>query len=246
MDNDLQQGIAAAKAGNTIQAFDFLTRASHDPGTAEQAWLWLSSVVSDDAERLFCLDSVLKINPDHKVAQRGASLLRQKGIFPAIPVYPEPQRSAPQQEFTLTPKSSPSSSKMSVARPAQSGQTGPALKTDWNRPDASGLFQYAAMELSNYKPRKEIEKELVSRGASPKEAKKIVADARYALKKGHRDKYKKRMTRGLIWTVLGVIITCGTLAFADQLGGKFYLFYGAIIFGFIDFMIGLIGWLTNS
>ena len=43
----------------------------------------------------------------------------------------------------------------------------------------------------------------------------ITFSGEYALKKGHRDKYKKRMTRGSIWTVLGVIITCATFAFAD-------------------------------
>ena len=102
------------------------------------------------------------------------------------------------------------------------------------------------MELANHKSRQQIEKELVSRGTSPKDAKTIVADAQYALKKGRREKYKKRLIRGLIWTILGMAITCGTYAFANELGGRFYLCYGAIIFGFIDFMIGLIGWLTNS
>jgi len=62
MDNDLQQGILAAKAGDKPRAFDLLTRASQVPATSEQAWLWLSSVVNDDSERLFCLDSALRIN----------------------------------------------------------------------------------------------------------------------------------------------------------------------------------------
>ena len=39
MDNDLQQGILAAKAGDKFGAFNFLTRASQVPETAEQAWL---------------------------------------------------------------------------------------------------------------------------------------------------------------------------------------------------------------
>jgi hypothetical protein len=257
MDNDLQQGIAAAKVGDTSRAFDLLTRASREPATAEQAWLWLSGVVGDDSERLFCLDSVLKINPDNIAAQRGTSLLRQKGVFPAIPVYPEPQQastvaalSSRPSPFAQEPRLSFSSQRQGSKAPAsqaQSGsQAGSLLEMDWSQQSASSLFQYAAMELANAKSRKEIEKELVKRGASPKEAKTIVADAQYALKKGRRDKYKKRLSRGLIWTVLGVVVTCGTYAFADELGGKFYLFYGAIIFGFIDFMIGLIGWLTNS
>jgi hypothetical protein len=257
MDSYLQQGIAAAKAGDTSRAFDLLTRASQHPANAEQAWLWLSSVVGDDSERLFCLDSVLRVNPGNKAAQRGAALLRQQGIFPAVPVYPEPQRAAPRQEISSRPNLSPKSSQVNFASLAGTAkepvpivqpraQTSSTFEMDWNRQDHSGLFEYAAMELANQKSRQQIEKELVSRGASPKEAKTIVGDAQYALKKGRRDKYKKRLTRGLIWTILGVVITCGTYTFASELGGKFYIFYGAIIFGVIDFVIGLIGWLTNS
>ena len=251
MDNYLQQGITAAKAGDTSLAFELLTRASQEPATAEQAWLWLSGVVGDDSERLFCLDNVLKINPSNNAALRGASSLRQKGIFPAIPVYPDHHQSTSRQEYTARPTPSSKSPQVRNAKMptsvAQSGeQKRSAFEASLNGQDASGLFQYAAMELANHKSRQQIEKELVSRGASPKDAKTIVADAQYALKKGRREKYKKRLVRGLIWTILGVVITCGTYAFADVLGGNFYLCYGAIIFGIIDFMIGLIGWLTNS
>jgi hypothetical protein len=53
MENTLQQGIAAVKAGDKSRAFDLLTRATQDPSTSEQAWLWLSGVVDQDSERLF-------------------------------------------------------------------------------------------------------------------------------------------------------------------------------------------------
>jgi hypothetical protein len=33
--------------------------------------------------------------------------------------------------------------------------------------------------------------------------------------------------------------------FASELGGKYFVLYGAIIAGFIDFIIGLIGFLAN-
>ena len=73
MDNYLQEGIAAAKAGDKPRAFDLLTRASENPATSEQAWLWLSSVVKDDEERLFCLNNVLRINPANAAAFTPAS-----------------------------------------------------------------------------------------------------------------------------------------------------------------------------
>jgi hypothetical protein len=203
--------------------------------------------VGDDSERLFCLDSVLKLNPGNQAAQRGASSLRQKGVFPAIPVYPEPKRPAPASPSYRTNFAGQAQVvKEPVPVVPPKAKTESKFDLDWNKPDQSGLFEYAVMELSNHKSKKAIEKELVGRGASQKDARAIVADADYALKKGRREKYKKRLVRGLIWTVVGVAITCGTYAFASELGGKFFLFYGAIIFGFIDFIIGLIGWLVNN
>ena len=60
MDNTLQQGITAAKNGDKSHAYELLTRAAQDVSTAEQAWLWLSSVVDADSERLYCLNYVLR------------------------------------------------------------------------------------------------------------------------------------------------------------------------------------------
>ena len=257
MENYLQQGIMAAKSGDKPCAFDLLTRASEVPATSEKAWLWLSSVVNDDSERLFCLNSVLRINPDNVTAQRGAEMLRQKGVFPAVPVYPAPQRTAPAQAFTYkqvpsnkltqanftTPTwTQTASASMTKSTPPQ--QT--SYETDWQKQELSGLFKYAVMELANNKSRQVVEKLLVGQGASLETAKTVVKDAQYAVKKLRREKYKKRMTRGLLWTVVGVVVTCGTYTFADSLGGKYVLFYGAIIFGLIDFVAGFIGWLFNG
>jgi hypothetical protein len=254
MDNYLQQGILAVKAGDKPRAFDLLTRASEVPATSEKAWLWLSSVVNDDSERLFCLNNVLKINSDNTTAQRGAEMLRQKGVFPAVPVYPESQQ---RQDFTSRQISSPKPTQVSfpsftrnqtasapVAVVAKSPHS--SYETDWKKQELSGLFQYAVMELASNKSRQVVEKLLVGRGASPETAKTVVMDAQYAVKKAQREKYKKRMTRGFLWSVAGVVITCGTYVFADSLGGRYYLFYGAVIFGLIDLVAGFIGWLFNG
>jgi hypothetical protein len=115
-----------------------------------------------------------------------------------------------------------------------------------NKQELTGLFQLAAMELANKKSRQAVEKSLVGRGASVETARMVVKDALYVIRKERRAKHKKRLVRGLVWTVAGVAITFVTYAFASELGGKFVLFYGAIIFGFIDFLAGLVGWLANA
>ncbi len=258
MDDYLQQGIAAAKAGDKSRAFDLLTCASEIPAISEQAWLWLSSVVNDDSERLYCLDRVLRINSQNTAAQRGSAILRQKGFFPAVPVYPEPQKKPAFQDSTPKPVSQsqpvPSSliydaSLRTQAPPVPIApsrqQQQPSYETDWKRQEIAGYFEYAVMELASKKPYKVVEKALVSRGVSPEAAKAIVKDADDAVCKARRAGYKKRMTRGFLWTVVGIVLTCGTYAFAESLGGRYVLFYGAIVIGFIDFGIGLIGWIMN-
>ena len=255
MDNYLQEGIAAAKAGDKTRAFDLLTRASEIPATSEQAWLWLSSVVNDDAERLFCLNNVIRINSENKTAQRGAEILRQKGIFPAMPVYPEPQKKVAPQDFNPKPASpQPASSSFRYEYPERTQASPvpvvppkpqPSYEADWKKQEVAGYYESALMGLANKKSTKAMEKSLISRGASPEVAKAVVKQADDVICKARREGYAKRMKRGLLWTVLGIILTCGTYALADSLGGRYVLFYGAIIFGFIDFVIGFFGWLAN-
>jgi hypothetical protein len=247
MDDNLQQGIKAAKAGDKPRAFDLLIRASDVPETSELAWLWLSSVVNDDSERLFCLDRVRSINFNNEAAQRGAEMLRQQGVFPSVPIYPDlPPMLTVQESSTPNPARSSKSSKLNVASPAPTQKRQFNYETNWKKEEVPGLFKYAVMELSGKKSPQAVEKLLVGQGASLEYARTVVKDAQYAVKKARRENSKKRMTRGLIWTIVGVVITCGTYAFADSLGGKYVLLYGAIGFGFFDFMAGLIGWLANG
>jgi len=244
MGNYLQEGINAAKAGDKVRAFDLLTRASEIPATSEQAWLWLSSVVGDDSERLFCLDNVLRINPGNATAQRGSTVLRQKGVFPAIPVYPEPQKaiSAPSPSTRLSQSNLVTSAPVAVSASRQQS----SYETDSLRQDLSGLFQYAAMELAAKKSRQEVEKSLVSRGVSLETAKAVVKDAQYAVRKAHRGKYKKQMTSGFALIIVGMVLTCGSYAIADSFNGRYFLFYGAVFVGLINLVVGIIGWLVNG
>ncbi|MDL1910826.1 hypothetical protein FBQ81_09060 [Chloroflexi bacterium CFX6] len=53
----------------------------------------------------------------------------------------------------------------------------------------------------------------------------------------------KRMWRGGIIFIIGSTITWWT--YSDPIGGSYYICYGAIIFGAIDFLIGLSQWQSN-
>lgn len=67
----LQQGIAAARAGQQPQARQLLQEAVKRDPRNEVAWLWLSSVAKDNTERAFCLRQLLAINPNNENAIKG-------------------------------------------------------------------------------------------------------------------------------------------------------------------------------
>lgn len=67
----LQQGIAAARAGDRSAARQWLAQAVRAAPDNVQGWLWLSAVVEKPAERAACLQKALAIDPDNVAARRG-------------------------------------------------------------------------------------------------------------------------------------------------------------------------------
>lgn len=88
-------GIAAAKAGQALLASELLAQALAIEPRDARAWLWLSGVVPGAAERRYCLEQVLAIDPAHTAARRGLALL------PADAVPCRPQLFANAERATL-------------------------------------------------------------------------------------------------------------------------------------------------
>lgn len=101
-----QQGIAALQSNDKPRAHEMLGQAVQLEPHHEQAWLWLSGAVATDAERRYCLEQVLVINPRNSAAQRGMALL--PAMVPVSPIreeppaHPEPP-SAPEHDGTAAP-----------------------------------------------------------------------------------------------------------------------------------------------
>ncbi len=76
--NVLQQGIAAAKAGQPARAREYLTRAVKLEPCNVQAWLWLSAVLEAPEARERCLERVLSLDPTQAQARRGLAVVRQE------------------------------------------------------------------------------------------------------------------------------------------------------------------------
>ena len=52
------------------------------------------------------------------------------------------------------------------------------------------------------------------------------------------------MLRGIAWAVGGLVVSLITYSMASG-GGTYVVFWGAVIWGVIDFLIGFFGWLGN-
>ncbi len=74
----LQQGIAAARAGQRAQARQLLVHAIQADRYNEDAWVWLAGVVDDPADMRRCLQQALRINPLNPQARQGIAWLDQR------------------------------------------------------------------------------------------------------------------------------------------------------------------------
>jgi hypothetical protein len=76
MDNNLQQAITLIKSGNKKEGGQMLAEmVKKDPRNID-AWLWLSSCVNSNEQRVFCLKKVLEVDPNHNVARSALSKLQ--------------------------------------------------------------------------------------------------------------------------------------------------------------------------
>ena len=73
----LNKSIAAYKTDDITTASKLLAQVIKQDPNNERAWLWLSGIVSSDAERLFCIKRLLAINPENEIAKHGLTLLPQ-------------------------------------------------------------------------------------------------------------------------------------------------------------------------
>jgi len=70
MEDLLQQGITAYKAGKRDEARRMLASFVKQNPDSERAWGWMSSICNTDQERIHCLKQVMRINPKNEKARQ--------------------------------------------------------------------------------------------------------------------------------------------------------------------------------
>jgi len=84
----LQSAIEAIRQGDLVRAREFLTRLLKDNQSKSEYWVWMSAVVETQKERLYCLQTALRLDPNSAAAKRGLVLLGGLPPDETIPPFP--------------------------------------------------------------------------------------------------------------------------------------------------------------
>ena len=74
--NKLNQAMEFIKLGNKNKAQQLLAELVQAEPNNEQAWLWMSAAIDNASRQIYCLEQVLRINPDNQHALTGLSKLK--------------------------------------------------------------------------------------------------------------------------------------------------------------------------
>jgi tetratricopeptide (TPR) repeat protein len=74
-DSKFQEAVEALRAGNKARAKEILTALLKDDQNNATYWIWLSAAVESAKERIYCLQTALRLEPDNGTAKRGLILL---------------------------------------------------------------------------------------------------------------------------------------------------------------------------
>jgi tetratricopeptide (TPR) repeat protein len=97
----LREAQEAVRQGDRERARDLLTRLLKTDQNNPTYWVWLSAVVDTTRERLYCLQTALKLDPANSAAKRGLLLLGALPPDEATPPFPLKQGRTWQEEIAL-------------------------------------------------------------------------------------------------------------------------------------------------
>jgi tetratricopeptide (TPR) repeat protein len=71
----LNEAIAAARTGDRARARELLSRLLRSESSNPEYWIWMSAVVESKREKIYCLESALRLDPTNRAAMRGLVIL---------------------------------------------------------------------------------------------------------------------------------------------------------------------------
>lgn len=105
----LTEAIAAVRLGDRRHARELLSRILRSDSQNAEYWVWMSAVVDSPRERVYCLESALKIDPTNRAAMRGLVLFgaRSPSTADLSRALKVPRREIAPKEITPTPEEKP-------------------------------------------------------------------------------------------------------------------------------------------
>ena len=105
----LTEAIAAVRLGDRRHARELLSRLLRADSQNAEYWVWMSAVVDSPRERVYCLESALKIDPTNRAAMRGLVLFgaRSPSTADLSHALKLPRREIAPKEITPTPEEKP-------------------------------------------------------------------------------------------------------------------------------------------
>jgi len=102
MDNTLfQDAVEALRLGDKPRAKELLTRLLKTDQNNATYWIWLSATVDNTKERIYCLQTAYKLDPENSTAKRGLALLGALAPDESIQPFPLLNRSRVWEEKLL-------------------------------------------------------------------------------------------------------------------------------------------------
>jgi tetratricopeptide (TPR) repeat protein len=96
-ENMFHEVMGAISQGQRARARDLLTRLLKTNQGNVEYWLWMSSVVDTPQERIYCLETILRLEPNNPIARRG--LILAGALPPGDNVTPAPP---PRRKWSVT------------------------------------------------------------------------------------------------------------------------------------------------
>ncbi|MCE9534168.1 MAG: hypothetical protein K8T89_24075 [Planctomycetes bacterium] len=101
------------------------------------------------------------------------------------------------------------------------------------------IYKFAAEQMRDGVAPAEIERKLVDQGLEVETAAIVVSNLTKAQADVIKEAGKKNMLYGALWCIGGILVTALTYGAAADGGGKYVVAWGAILFGGIQFIHGL-------
>lgn len=102
------------------------------------------------------------------------------------------------------------------------------------------IYEYAAMLMVNQnKSAHEAKSALIDQGLDEESASAVVTTLEQQINDAKREKANKDMIYGALWCIGGIVVTAVTYSNASG-GGTYVVAWGAILFGAVQFIKGLV------